>query len=411
MIQYLCIKPEVYIWKDKKNILFYNSITFQSVLWERNSESDTIVDALLDVKNFYSIDIGDKKDSDIVQEITKKGFGVIVDTSDKLKPITIPPVLIFSNRAERVLSKGLLFYDAHLVDYIKTITIRLSGSCRHDCTDCSSLFRQVTNCTKRSGLLTKEDLLKIRTIIHGTKAEKVQFIISSEKDVALLEQNQFIVDNSEQLVINYINWRNVSEEIIDRIESLSCQQLVKIVFKVDACILDDAQMLLRKLLNKYKNIIVCFLLSSDEDVASYQDLEQSLDITDRNEVHCVFNGNNHHFIETFYQMNEQELSSLQCDSDSIKTSQVINSEFWGSIYIEPDRTICLNENYPCFGDIDTPLYEILSKAFNSNDNPWLLTRKKFSCGTCAYRYLCPPINNLELSMSEPFACSSHHKSL
>lgn len=411
MSHFLCIKPEVYIWKDRKNILLYNSDTFQSVLWERDSESDAVADALLDVKNYYSIDIDEKKDLEIVQEITKKGFGVIVDTSEKLKPITIPPVLVFSNQAERVLSKGLLFYDAHLVDYIKTITVRLSGECCNDCTDCSSLFKQVTNCTKRNGKLTKEDLLKIQKIIQGTRAEKVQFIISNENDVALLEQNQFIVDHNETMVINYINWNNVSEEIIDRIESLPCQQLVKIVFKLNACISGHNQLLLGELLNKYKNIIVCFLLSSDEDVTLYQDIVQTLDITDRNEASCIYNGNNHHFIETFYQMNGRELESLQCDSVLIKTNQVINSDFWGNIYIEPDRTICLNESYPCFGDIDMPLYEILSKAFNSHDNPWLLTRKKVGCGACVYRCLCPPINNLELSMSNPFACSSYHKSL
>lgn len=401
-MKYLYLKPSVYIWRGQNDILFYDSESYKKCHFSLNDNIISISDKLLDISNLYSVAI---TSSDLQQEwiieIIANNLATVVDSRPESRPVAIPPVFLFNNRAELANGNSSNFYDPYILEYISTVTIRLSGNCDKQCVNCAKMYKQVKCCTKEKvGCLGINELQSIYEKIKSLKIQKLELIFTDMIDKTYTQTVLSIFSSLSCFKIIYINSMNVTSDTCDFLKNYLGEYSLKLIF--------DCQEILHSntsydIIMSSTNVICDFLVSSNDHISFINKF-----ITDNNiknyEVNCIYNGENIEFLNSHYFLNQEDLLGIELKSNDINANQVMNSSLWGQLIIDPDSTIRFNENDLDNQKIIGSLYEFLQKNFVKPDFAWLKIRNTGKCVDCVYKYLCPPISNVELFMNRISAC-------
>lgn len=402
-MKYLYLKPSVYIWRGQKDILFYDSESYKKCYFSLNDNIISISDKLLDISNLYSVAItsSDLQQEWIIEIIANK-LATVVESMPESRPIAIPPVLLFNNRAELANGNSSNFYDPYILEYINTVTIRLSGSCDKQCVNCSKMYKQVKCCTKeREGCLDINELQGIYEKIKSLKIEKLELIFTDMIDEAYTQTVLSIFSKLNCLKIIYINSLNITSETYYFLKNYLGKYVLKIIFDCEEISHSNIS---HDIIRLATNAISDFIVTSNEHISFVNRLVSENNIINY-EINCIYDGENLEFLNSYYFLNQEDLQGLELKSSDINKNQVMNSSLWGQLIIDPDSTIRFNEN-----DLDNKLItgslnEFLQSNFVKPDFAWLRIRNTGKCVNCVYKYLCPPVSNVELFMNRISACS------
>lgn len=119
-----------------------------------------------------------------------------------------------------------------------------------------------------------------------------------------------------------------------------------------------------------------------------------------------YNGKNKKFFEKNIFVEENEFNSLNIDMQNIRCNSELNSSFWGILNIMPNNDVKIRINDNAVGNIYyDDMFEIIKKETNNFNGLWYLTREKVNpCKKCIYKFLCSPINNIELELKQYNTC-------
>jgi pseudo-rSAM protein len=106
--------------------------------------------------------------------------------------------------------------------------------------------------------------------------------------------------------------------------------------------------------------------------------------------------NNYSFIENNVCLSKEELENFSISKTSVLRNMTINSTYFGKILINESGKVFTGTTHSLNLNINNDtLGVIISKALRSKKSMWMKTRDKLTCSNCEYRYLCPPVSELE----------------
>jgi pseudo-rSAM protein len=110
----------------------------------------------------------------------------------------------------------------------------------------------------------------------------------------------------------------------------------------------------------------------------------------------IYSGSNKLFFENNVYLTEEDILELKPELKTIHTNQILNSNFFGKLFITPDGKIYENINGNCIGQINNSnLAEIV---YNNILNGVYRFKTRSSCNDCKdcyYTDICPLISNYE----------------
>lgn len=126
-MEFLYIFPDVHIWADKTNLLFFDTRNQKNIKVALNGQNLQLYEDLTDVRNLYCVELRqDNRDEALLNELIHEGFGKVLQTDCMHRPIAIPPYHIMKER----FSVGGKRFFPRVLDYTKTLTIHLGGCCK-----------------------------------------------------------------------------------------------------------------------------------------------------------------------------------------------------------------------------------------------------------------------------------------
>jgi len=112
------------------------------------------------------------------------------------------------------------------------------------------------------------------------------------------------------------------------------------------------------------------------------------------------------FFERNIYTSYEELSQITHTKQNIFCNQAINSNYWGKLYITPERKIYANLNEPALGEIDENVLKNVREAMIKGKTSWRCTREIIQpCKSCLYRDLCPPPSSYEFYLNKFDMCT------
>lgn len=384
------LEPYTFVTKGESNILLYNSINKKQMLINRNALLDKVFNDLLTKENLYCIKISEKERNDlkdVIRFLRLTFSGDVISTASvKTKPSIFPPIPFVLNNY-KLTDAGKVF-----LSYLNEISIYLP--------------------TKSIGKYNQLNYYK--QYILPRKIRKV-------KDLFFNRFNPFFnqMPNSISPRINIVggdiwhdeqytsfltlckkhtNELNFTADIEDYIEFYSPSLDLDILYN---CCIDINSYYENEIIQKIAFISkkaninkYTFTVVSESNVKTIGTLIGQFGIKNF-EILPIFD-NNHCFVEKNVCLSKEELENCQYSKVSILRNMTINSTYFGKILINEYGKVFTGTTHSLNLNInDVSLGTIISKALKSKKSMWMKTRDKLKCSNCEYRYLCPPVSELE----------------
>lgn len=113
----------------------------------------------------------------------------------------------------------------------------------------------------------------------------------------------------------------------------------------------------------------------------------------------ILTSDNTSFIRSLISFSKEELLEINNKYTTIKLNNLINSNYWGKIYLLPDKRIyysLLRKNNTLHSSDN--FYENYKRAYYEGSLDWIKIRAYQPCLDCIFRSLCPSPNYLEDSL-------------
>lgn len=399
---YLYISPSIFIWEDQQHLLFYSSETKEHYYYPRDENVLEIVRLLQEPINLHCVPVNTKRCQSFLEFIKKNGIGKIINCAETERPLAIPPFLCFPKKNN---DNAIPYFDLHSVDYIKTATVHLSCVCNLTCPNCDKLYKQTYYCCKSDQFFSAYDIKRTAQRLQPFNLRRLNIIISGSPSSEYLTAILDAFNDFHCMKMLYIHWKNIPTIFFDRIRSNhSFLPIILVDISTDDIV--GFNNFLRTIISDVNNYYISFCVSSESDLSDIEKLTKKNIINDY-DCHCFYNGHNMQFLTEYYYLSEDELKSLKADINMIYSNQVLNLNFYGELIIHHGN-IYYNENTQPIGSLDKPMQLTIQNSFMSESNAWLYNRSA-KCYKCSYKYLCPPIGNLELYMHRDYACTDYHK--
>ena len=119
----------------------------------------------------------------------------------------------------------------------------------------------------------------------------------------------------------------------------------------------------------------------------------------------VWTGANNIFFKENVMLNKNDIYTLNPSLEELFRNQKLNSNFFCIFDILNTGDVLPHGSIKKMGNIaDTHLADLVSAELKGN-NTWRLTRNLTKkCGSCIYRYLCPPISTFEIQSGDFGGC-------
>lgn len=113
----------------------------------------------------------------------------------------------------------------------------------------------------------------------------------------------------------------------------------------------------------------------------------------------ILTSKNKDFIKSLFSISSKELLNIKNKYRTIKINNLINSNFWGNIYLFPQGKV--RYSLGCGQLIEFhQLYEKYKNDFLNGSFEWTFIRNFSNCSTCIFQYLCPSPNYIETHLRE-----------
>lgn len=201
------------------------------------------------------------------------------------------------------------------------------------------------------------DLDNLNYIIDNIPTDKYNFFFSS-KTLKSVPQIQKLI---EMYSINYTLMLNLSEGI------------------VSACDLQSPNEIWASIQN-------------EKELSVYYKLRQS---SEKIKPFLIFNSQNTDFIKSTIMFSQNDILGLRKKYRIIKSNNLINTNYWGHIYIFPNGTFSYSLTDSTILNCIINLYNDFKQKFFSGDFDWTNIRNYEKCKDCFFKALCPSPSYIE----------------
>lgn len=282
---------------------------------------------------------------------------------------------------------------------LHTVSIRLTGICDNNCTYCSGLCKQFEWCNKNHHAL---DFQTVDNILKQLENMHIPFVQFLGGDLLAYSYWEDLLSSLNSYSFNkcfYINCKNFFCES-KVVQFFTNNELCHIRFLVEPSF-------------KEADIVKCLALGMERveyifAITSEKEFEMANSVIDTYQleasIYPFYNYTNLSFFENFVYQNMDDISNLHRSKKEIFANRQINSNFFGSLFIDSDQMVYANLNMPPIGKAGEKVSEWVFKEMREG-KAWHLTRNDVSpCKGCLFRFLCPSPSNYELVIGRYNLC-------
>jgi pseudo-rSAM protein len=156
------------------------------------------------------------------------------------------------------------------------------------------------------------------------------------------------------------------------------------------------------------NYLLKLTVTSSKELKIYEQLTKTFPESVTIVAEPLFTGENHDFFDAHIFMEKEDIFEQAIPLHQIFTNQILNKNFFGSLYIDADGTTKSNpNNKKILGNISNGSFYPLIAEELINNYAWKKIRNKKPCVDCLYNCLCPSISNYELALQKYDLCHIH----
>ncbi len=379
----------VFIWRKKKNCIFYNSQNFSSLQISIQSlDLDLFIKKMQDIDNLYCVEITEKElnNEDIkkmVDLLSIRGFGRLVEQKkdSEYKPISLPPILNLQSEINRLTTKNStdLTIGEHVLRNLHEIQIILSKKVDYRFIDLLIVF-------------------------FDSLVDIVSKITITDNNLMLVHDRQlctfFCKLQTKKIIL--FQFSNISADVMEFIEQLQTSHLHIIIL-----VYPDHETSHMKKINDYlKSSSISYEWNFQIfDSKNYNEAEVLIEkhSLENTEIKPVYTGKNIKFFEDNIYLTEEDLQRPGLSRREVFAHQALNTNDFGRLTIMSDGKVYANPYFPALGTIEDDIRELVYKEMTEGRS-WLRIRDMKPCCDCIYQWLCPSPSNYELAIGRPNLC-------
>ena len=406
MNKYIVLHPDTFLWYDETQGLFYNSESFSFLHFECTPLLLKYCERINDFDNMYAVAIdADDENNPIfskwINSIVDKHIGHIVPLSlDGKKPFSFPPILNLQHEIEERRMDDYYYRSINIANNFFEVTFLLGGE--EFSKTGNDFYKQI-----QYPISTKQflDIAAIHRFLNHNNIRYLQQINLIGYHLTAYPDWQLMLETMPQYGIPVTYYFQGDETIaIEEICKYSTEKISLGLYFTDIESLRGIETLLA---NRKINHQWIFVLEKNSDWEQAQQIVDSYQI-ENYKMQPVLTGDavNYAFFENNVFTSSEELTQLTPSKKNIFCNQTINSNYWGQLFVMPDRKVYANLNKAPLGSIEEDVLCLIRKEMIDADSCWRYTRDKFSpCKSCIYRYLCPPPSNYEFYLNRFNLCT------
>lgn len=415
----LYIEPYVHVNIKKQNILLYNTLNGEQLVYRNRRDIAKLLERMISNKNLNAVI--EKKD--ILEE---EGMATFLKKSRSMrlinwydyfkadknhkKPVSIPPILNLHRDRKKMILDPERNLGEDIKQYLHKINIYINTYKRSDHN------HSVFNGGYKQFLhpYSSEKYIEL-------KVDKIQKLLEQVKEpgafsITVLGGNIFEYDELEALT-GYLDTLPVEKELgafyrdinSDRLKSIEWEKLNKMSLRVfvEPNFRQDEMEMCVELMERF-NITPAYQFSVENE-RDVDRLDEMTGLTGRSKffVKPFYNGKNYHFFRQNVFIETADLSEPAVKKKDIYARSVMNPNNFGEITVLSNGDIYSNVNEKRIGNIDQRIHEVLLKELH-NGKGWFKVRKHLTpCKGCVYNQICPPISNYEYALSRNNLCGIH----
>lgn len=396
----LLLYAETFLWFNHQEGVLYNCESKKMIKFDYDKLIYKYCEKLKNPQNLYSVEIDEQDYNNVklrswLDRIQNLKIGDI-NLIEGGKRISLPPILNLRNEIEHAESNASSYTDTiKPSENIHEITLFVGGHY-----ETNNYYKQVLY------PIFSDEYIDLNNLIYFFKNYQLNDIhtfnvIFSDisKYTELNELIKFLEDY--RFSVNYF----INDYQID-----SVQKLIEIINKENSsinCYFSEIENLKQISLitkSKFHDIRWIFLIDSEDKIIFYDEICNKWELKNI-EYWPIHTHSNELFFRKNVYTRLREIKEIKHTKQMIFCNQVINSNFWGNLFILPDSKVYYNLNSAPIGKIDDDILKKISIDIIQGSTPWKLTRDKIMpCNECNFKYLCPPPSNYEYSKKKYNMC-------
>ncbi len=400
MKEYIELYPDTFLWFNRSTGLFYNCK--EKTIFNFGC-SDLIYKycvSINDPTNLYviSLDEIDRQDPSFllwIDQIEKNKMGVVYSKErEEEKPISFPPILNLRNEIEEFELNNNKYYSS--INYAECLN-EMSFFFGGEELPVGELdyYKQVLYPFSYRSFLELNDIRSFLQTSNITHVYQINIICNDLLRYADIKGLVQLLVSYAIPITYYLQGRNV--DYIKRIISIlkDTNSRIKLYF-FDIENFKKTQDYLKDCDINYGWI---FLIKNEEDLFLSEKLicEYNLEQTD---IWPVLTNSNIDFFKENVYTSLDDIDNASLTKQNIFCNQVLNTNYWGHLFILPDGRVYGNLNTKPLGTVKEDAMELIKREIKAPDSSWKCTRKKIvPCKECVYRNLCPPPSGYEFYLN------------
>lgn len=364
---------------DHEKVVFYNTDSFCAKSFQVSPTVREICQYFDDINNLYTILVTDKRRNFCLM-LQDFGFGKIHEDTDIM--ISFPPSLILRNDWEKI-KYSVGEDNTEILRYLSEVVLFLGGRKESE----KNLFYQTEYPYPGNEILEYAHLMEFIDKVSNIHKIALKFIIPFVGDYPNISN---IILKIKDLKNNYTIFIQDREYYGNVASQHALQDIQENVVVIN----DSRQMLTKDISNNVHNR---FLIFDEKSAVAAQEIVKEKALI-RYSFEAVFDGSNEQFIRQVTFPTESELLNGSYTKKHIFAHQVLNTFYFGRLFITPDGKVYSNLMENAIGTIKSSFHALIKSELNNNYS-WRRTRySKPSCCSCRLIDFCPSISPLECYM-------------
>lgn len=383
--KYLFLYPDVFLWYNENKGVLYNSSTFDLYIFNIKSPIDDCCKELEDnlyVTKLSSETLEASHMKEWLENILKKNMGNLEEVSDSNFPlISFPPILNLQCEVDRLKTDKLRNVGEIALQNWNECFIYLGGE-----SVTNTFYKQIPYPIDSQEEIVANDLLSFLKTADNSNLGRINII-----------GNIFTYYDNERL-LSFLNNLSAKKYFYLKDDYCFSSDIAKIFSDNSHCIIYHTSYERTCVaINQFNKLSIPFqiacLIASNDDYEYVMKLQEKI----QNDIifFPVYTGDNLSFFKNYVYIQEEDFNHLKYNKKDIFAHQVLNSNYWGRLFILPSGKVYSNLNVTPIGTLNDLIPNLIIKEME-NRTAWRLTRDDISiCKKCLFKYLCPSVSNYE----------------
>ncbi len=365
-----------FLWIKSNEALFYNSSSHHHVSMILDDEIKIAFCNYLSVPEHFGRITFDESSREalLCNVLTEKGIGTI--EPDSTQQYRLPNIPIINRDVERIPTEERCDYilrNYDLSNYVTTITIYVGGHSK-----INSYYEQIPYPLNSNYVLSADDIISFIRTVSDTLPSVSYKIVVSEPDEFDFENFGIALGKHPNTTL-FLLHETFNQELCNWLQSTSLKMTVLIDSDCDKEQSDYIES---------KNVIYTMLIKSDKGIEHYKRLVKRIPNLN---FECIADNNLDFFRKHVFESKDDILKSKTISKRMIYIHQKLNLNYWGNLFVFPDKKIYSNPNrhgIDPLGTLNDNILSLVAKELSYNYS-WRKLRDSPKCSQCLCQWLCP----------------------